>query len=52
MQEIVTAGRWYAPSPFPALAKYPSALSIAIFQETRTEAATAETDTAAEISTF
>lgn len=52
MQEIVTARQWYVPSPFPASANYPSALSIAIFQETRTEATIAETDTAAAISTF
>ncbi|RHZ65258.1 hypothetical protein CDV55_107353 [Aspergillus turcosus] len=52
MQEIVTARRWYAPSPFPAAANDPSALSIAIFQETRTETATDEIDTAAAISTF
>jgi hypothetical protein len=52
MQEIVAARRWYAPSHIPGQVNDPSALSIAIFQETRTEAATAETDTTAAISTF
>ncbi|KAJ5796876.1 uncharacterized protein N7518_005416 [Penicillium psychrosexuale] len=52
IQEIVTARRWYAPLHFSLLGIDPSALSIVIFQETRSEAAAAEIDTAAAISTF
>ncbi|KAJ5636381.1 uncharacterized protein N7484_009694 [Penicillium longicatenatum] len=52
IQEIVTARRWYAPLHFSALAIDPSAVSIVVFQETRTEVAATEIDTAAAISTF
>ncbi|KAL4971311.1 hypothetical protein BDW66DRAFT_30574 [Aspergillus desertorum] len=52
IQEIATAGRWFAPATFPASANDPSALSVALFHESRLKAAMAETDIAAAFSTF